>query len=403
MEYTIPEIEKLFIGSLIADSDNVIKAIDIVGENDLTTREASVSFDVIKRMFFSKQPINLQSFLLEPDLKDCFSFLNEAGDIGISSNCVRFAEEIAEQASLRRLNAKCKQFSNFNGSSSNDILNNLKDVYTSEVKGGSETGDITAGFNELDEYIEINKSRGSLGIETGIIALDQLDVEYEPGHLWAIGGYTSVGKTSLMIEQIVRTNFKHKIAIHSTEMKRHQVIARLLAAMSGVSHKLILKGTVQSRELSNARNALLKSGLKVYDKNRDFDRMWNQCRKDKMQDGLDLVFCDYFQNFKRKGVGGYELFAGMGKDALEIPQELDLTMVFYSQIALTEFKDDSGGVAFKGAGELGESCDIGFWLTKMKSRENSMMVEFRKNRHGAKKDFCMEFQPFSNRLKEVVI
>lgn len=401
MSYSQEEIEKLFIGSLIADNNNIVMAMDIVSDGDLVTISAAVSYNSIINMFCQNKPVNLQTFLLEPELKDHFSFLNEAGELGISLNCSRFSEEIAEKARIRRLSARIKNLQNINGSTSLDILDDVKDIYTSEIQHGSESGDIVNALNQLDERIEINKTRGTLGFKTGFDIFDQLDVEYEPGQLWAAGGYTNVGKTSLMIEQILRTGFFPKIAVHSTEMKKYQLIARLLAGMTGISHKLILRGNVKDERLDQARTRLLKSGIRIYDRNRDFDVMWNQCRKDKMQGGLDLVFADYIQNFKRKGQSGYELYSSLGKDSLEIPQELDLTMVMFSQISTAEHKDDSGGVAFKGAGELGESCDIGLWLSKSKTKEYAMLVEFRKNRHGEKKDFLLEFQPGSNRLNEL--
>jgi replicative DNA helicase len=400
MIYNTQEIEKLFIGSLIADNDNIIKASDIVKIDDLTVRPAATSYKTILRMFKENKPINLQSFLVEPELSDCFEFLVDADEHGIASNCVMFAEQIAESAKVKRIASRIKQICLVE-QGSQETLADIKDLYSSEISGGGDCGDMASCLSDLDERVSINRERGSLGFCTGFGVFSDRDTEYERGQLWAAGGYTNVGKTSLMIEMILRAGFIPKMSVHSTEMKKYQIVARLLAGMTNISHKLILKGNVKSQALESAKHELAKSGLKIYDTNRDFDKMWNQCRKDKMQGGLDIVFADYIQNFKRAGQSGYELFAGLGKDSLEIPQELDLTMVMFSQISTSEHKEDSGGVAFKGAGELGESCDIGLWLSKSKTRENCMLVEHRKNRHGAKKDFLLEFQPQSNRLVEV--
>jgi replicative DNA helicase len=404
MIYSPEEIEQAFIGSLIVENNNIIMAWDIVTPDDMTTKQARIAYGAIQGMFKAKKPINTQSFLLEPELKDHFSWLMAAEDSGISSNCLRFAEQIAEAARLKRLAEKVKRLQNFNGQSSEAVLDDIKKVYTSELKGGTEQGDMSACFADFEERVKENMDGGCLGIPTGFDSFAQLDVDYEPGHCWAYGGYTNVGKTALMVEQILRV-FRNggtipKIAIHSTEMKRHQILARLLAGMTGIGHKLILRGK-QDHNLNQAKEFIFNSGLKIYDVNRDFDVFANQCRKDKLQGGLDLVFADYIQNFKRKGLKGYDLMSELGKDSLALPQELDLTLIMLSQISTSEFKEDSGGLAFKGAGELGESCDIGLWLSKCKSRENTMLVEHRKNRHGAKKDFLLEFAPHSNRLNEI--
>lgn len=404
MIYSQEEIEKLFIGSIIADPVNIVYAVDIVGTTDLTTEQARTSFRVILEMFKAKKEINLQAFLLEPELKNYFEWLVDADDHGIKSNCVMLANDISEKARQRRLADGIKKLARMPITSSEETLSDIKNLYSSELTGDKDSGDMRSGINELDGQIEENIKTGSLGIRTGFDIFDQLDIEYERGHCWAAGGATSVGKTALMIEQICRLlTIYDKVplmAVHSTEMKKFQIIARLLAGMTGIGHKLILRGKADP-SIDAAKARLLQSGLKIYDVNRDFDVFCNQCRKDKMQGGLDIVWADYLQNFKRKGVRGYEMMAEMGKDSLALPQELDMTLIMFSQIALSEIKEDSGGLAFKGAGELGESCDLGFWLSKCKTREYTMMVEHRKNRHGSKRDFLLEFQPHSNRLNEL--
>jgi replicative DNA helicase len=314
------------------------------------------------------------------------------------------SEKLAEYGRRRRLAQKVKAINNIGDTDSGIVLDELKDIYTSELPASNESGDMKACFSGFDQRVKENMAHGTLGIPTGFDKFDDLDIDYEPGHCWAYGGYTNVGKTALMIEQIIRI-FEAggdipKMSIHSTEMKRHQLIARLLAGMTGISHKLILRGK-PSQSIDHARHVIFKSGLKIYDINRDFDVFCNQCRKDKLQDGLDLVWADYLQNFKRKGLKGYDLMSELGKDSLALPQELDMTLFMLSQISTSEFKEDSGGLAFKGAGELGESCDIGLWLSRSKTVEYGMLVEHRKNRHGGKKDFVLKFQPNSNRLSEV--
>lgn len=402
--YSQQELEMLFIGSILMDSNNVIYGAGILSDGDLTTEPARRTWEAMQALFKQKTDINLHSLAMEMRTKDFITFIAEASDCGSKFNCVIMAEQLAERGRRRRLAQKIKALKNAGETASEIVLDELKDIYTSELPASHESGDMVACFKDFDERVADNMNQGTLGIPTGFDKFDILDVEYEPGHCWAYGGYTNVGKTALMIEQILRI-FENggtfpKMSIHSTEMKRHQIIARLLAGMTGISHKLILRGK-PSQSIAHARHVIFKSGLKIYDVNRDFDVFCNQCRKDKLQDGLDLVWADYLQNFKRKGLKGYELMSDLGKDSLALPQELDLTLFMLSQISTSEFKEDSGGLAFKGAGELGESCDIGLWLSRSKTRDNSMLVEHRKNRHGGKKDFLLEFQPNSNRLQEV--
>lgn len=402
--YTQQELETLFIGSILMDSNNVIYGAGILSDGDLTTEPARRTWEAMQSLFQKKTDINLHSLAMEMQTKEFIAFISEASDCGSKFNCVIMAEKLAEFGRRRRLEQKIKALSNAGNTESGVVLDELKDIYTSELPASHESGDMVSCFKDFDERVTENMAHGTLGIPTGFDVFEDLDIEYEPGHCWGMGGYTNVGKTALMIEQILRVfttgGTIPKMSIHSTEMKRHQLIARLLAGMTGISHKLILRGK-PSQSIEQARHVIFKSGLKIYDINRDFDVFSNQCRKDKLQDGLDLVWADYLQNFKRKGLKGYELMSDLGKDSLALPQELDLTLFMLSQISTSEFKEDSGGLAFKGAGELGESCDIGLWLSRSKTVENGMLVEHRKNRHGAKKDFVLEFQPHSNRLEEV--
>lgn len=402
--YTQQELELLFIGSIFADGNNVIYGMDVISQGDLTTTPAIKIWEASQSLFKNKTEITIQSIVIEVGTKDFLGFISQAVDCGSKYNCQMIAGELAENGRVRRLTSKINSLSNIGHKDSETLLEELKDAYSSELKTGGEKGDIESCFFDFDERVKLNINNGTLGISTGFDVFSNLDIDYEPGHCWAYGGYTNVGKTAFMIEQIVRIlepgGDIPKMAIHSTEMKRHQLLARLLAGMTGVGHKLILRGK-STQSIEQAKGVLLRSGLKIYDVNRDFDVFCNQCRKDKLQDGLDLVWADYLQNFKRKGLRGYELMSDLGKDSLALPQELDMTLFMLSQISTSEFKEDSGGLAFKGAGELGESCDIGLWLSRCKTKENSILVEHRKNRHGQKEDFVMEFQPNSNRLFEV--
>ena len=404
MNFSQSEIEKLFIGSIIADSNNLIYAIDIVSDEDLTHKSAVVSYRVMLDMFKAKKKINLQTFLLEPQLADHFTWLVEADDVGEKTTCTMYAEDIAEKAKRRRLTSGITKLSKTPVTDSRDTLSDLKKLYSSEVTGGNESGDMKTCFNILDEQVEKNMQTGSLGFETGFDIWANLDVTYEAGHCWAYGGESSVGKTSLMIEQILRVLAVYKnppkMAIHSTEMKSYQLVARLLAGITGIPHKLILRGK-QDHSIEQAKKVLFKSGLKIYDVNRDFSTMFNQCRKDKMQGGLDLVWLDYIQNFKMSGLKGYEAMSSMGKDCLALPQELDLTLFVLAQMAKDDIQNDKGGLFFKGGGELSESCDLGFKLMKSKKKDGCIFVEHGKNRHGGKRDFFLEFAPYSNRLNEI--
>lgn len=393
--YSQEELERLLIGSLLVKGTNCVVASKYITARDFMFPASRDCFTVACELQAKSNPVNVQSVCLEAGVEYA-SYLAGALDVGIASNCERISKEIADSASKRRLAIALSGIQD--GIESNLVdttLHNIHEAYKSETRGGEDDGEIKV---LVHEFSNIGAEGG--GFNTGFDNFDCVDVTYDEGFLVAIGGYTSTGKSAFAIEQINRVEDKCAVVLFSTEMTRPQIISRLLAQLTGFSSKMILKGRIHDERLDKAKKYLSERKLIIYDKLREFSDIANEVRSLNMQGKCNLYIVDYIQNVRHGLLSGFPLSDTVAKEFQALNLDERVTGVMLSQISNQQFRDDSGGVEFKGGGTLGECCDIGLWLSKSKQEENAILCEMRKNRHGMRRDFLLHFNKNYSQLLE---
>lgn len=323
----------------------------------------------------------------------------------------QYAARVADMAKTRRIHADMTAISaKYRDSvSGSDAL--LADIsYLLQKETGETDGDvsITAALERLEYIQEANRERGYVGKRTGFAMFQEDDIGYEPGHLWVIGAWTSVGKTAYMIEALNRFldhNQDGKVLIFSTEMTEEQNLCRLLANRTGVGAKVILGGNMfpQHREKVDAHKAWLAArDLHIYTKTANIDEIMAQCRKHKMSGKLDMVWIDFVQNVYRTGAKDqYTMMSTIARDLQALAHELECTVLCLSQLPNHAGREDTGILEYKGAGEIAAACDVGVLMKRAKEDKSKLLFEIRKNRHGKCEQYLMQFADGWTRIEEV--
>ena len=264
-------------------------------------------------------------------------------------------------------------------------------------------------LKRVNAYTKKNKERGQFGIKTGFKLHEQNYIRYVPGHIWTIGGFTSVGKTATMVQMIcniISSGGDHSIIVISTEMTEEQVVARIIANFTGVHSMRILSGNFHTAEEEDAVAAVKSSleGLKltIYDDIYRLEEIETAFRKADLQGGVDVGFIDYVQNCKwPEAKSQYQEQSEMAKRFQALAKEVRATLICLSQVSNDVGRGNTDQLELKGAGEWAAVSDVGIMLNRHKTEKYKMKQTIKKNRHGALGECEMEYKADFTRLEEL--
>jgi replicative DNA helicase len=394
------DLEQIFIGSILRNPSAITTTQDVV--KDLKTELAIGAFRAGESLLNSKKPVNLESVTMAAGWQKYAGWLSMAEDIGTGSNVFLYAKEIQIRAAKGRIKDIAKRIITRIDTDHLDLtMDTIRNLYSGELTKGEESGTIHEAMQEFEEQSAKYKAAGNIGIETGFTKWDQEMITYEPGHLWALGGFTSVGKTATALELIGRIGNCEGVAIFSMEMTKPQIVSRMLARITGYSSKAILAGRINDTALFRAKEYLASRPLHIFRKTRDWAAVANACRVLKMQGEISIAVFDYQQNIGAEGKSTHDKMEAISRGAQDLVQDIEITGIMLSQISLQQSRDDSGNPEFKGGGGLAECADVAIHLSRVKGSETDMLVEMRKNRHGPKIDLALQYQSNFTRLEEI--
>lgn len=242
---------------------------------------------------------------------------------------------------------------------------------------------------QLKDEIYRNKKRGFLGIDPGFEFLRKTIQAMIPTHLWIGGGYTSHGKTALAVElmkRVRKTAPNTKITLFSLEMDKISYLLRLVSNVTKIPSLAILRGDhipeVQER-IDSALAEISQWDLIIFDNLYEWSRIQQKAREIKGDVGLDILIVDFVQNVWIRGKGSiYERMSQLAPQIPALAKQLNCTILALSQVSNEAVNEDLRAIAYKGAGELAASCDLGLWLERDRKEDDLLHVAIRKNRHG---------------------
>lgn len=233
--------------------------------------------------------------------------------------------------------------------------------------------------------------------------------ELDGNHLFLVDGNivnhnTSIGKTTMMWELIKRifefnSTGDPKVLVVSTEMTDQGNLLKLIGNYCGVSPLAILDQANRSPETrQRIGQAMIKAAshkLSIVDNLYKWDDIYLKCKKEKLVNGLDVVFIDFIQNMIAPG-SIYERMSVLSPMMTNMAKELECTVVALSQLS-NEAAAGGDLLKFKGAGEIAAACDLGIILERGKGEDGilnrDINVRIKKNRWGPTGHHLCRFNP----------
>lgn len=300
----------------------------------------------------------------------------------------------------------------------------IADVQQSLIKQTNNVGektDIETVLKEFTDnqlvYEEKRKSGVELiGLSCGYEKLDSLIDGLRPGHLWVLGGYTSLGKTfgALNIANHLIKG-KKRIVIYTLEMSRVDIVSRILGVSVGENSRSIAKGYIDQSRLNPALDKLTESDISIISQRRELNQILLSMHEEMLRKPVDLFIVDYLGLINVKGAKSeYEQVKEASLEIQNAAKRFNVPTIVLSQVSNDAARSgESMVMGFKGAGDIAAAADLAIELVsgeesnielkaKMQKGEPvKIKWQVKKNRHGPVGYIMMEFNGMTGVFKEM--
>lgn len=407
IQQNMHHIEAGLVGSLLVDPDKVVSVADVVALTDFTDEKAQLAYGAIIDTWKSRQPVNLLT--IAKRLNTCpgiASYLGNASSCAFPPSVRQFAHDIAEAARFRRVRAAVEAASK--ATTPQDLLNDLMEIYRAEMRSGKKAPDMKSVMARFNGVVTTNREQGKVGFRTGFSGLDGVYARFAPGHIWTVGGFTSVGKTASMVQMIcnaIAGGETPSIVLISTEMTEEQVVARIVANFTGVPSFRVLSGNFHTAEEADSVEKIkaLLAGyhLAIHDDIYQLTEIETAVHKADLRGGVDIAVIDYVQNCKwKEAKSQYQEQSELAKRFQVLAKDTRSTLICLSQVSNDVGRGVTDQLELKGAGEWAAVSDYSIMLSRHKTEKHRLMLDLKKNRHGALTKFELEYKNEYTRLEE---
>ena len=222
---------------------------------------------------------------------------------------------------------------------------------------GNGVKDTTMLVEELYETINTNSSQGKQGVKIGFKDIDEFTEGYQNGDLIVLAGATSMGKTSMMISQIVKQlEMGQRIGVWSLEMTSLQLTGRIMSQLTGLSSKHITMGILTDYEVEKINEhaqRLIESNLFIIESQRGLNWIEASIEDSVQKYSLDGVYIDYLQLMSIKGLSKRDAMGECANSLKVTAKSLKIPIHLGSQ-----FKRVETGSSYPTLDMLKESGDI---------------------------------------------
>lgn len=392
------KIEKALVGSLVMYPGKFIAVCGIVKPDDFTDEQAKKVFTTAKGLWQGKKKVDPVTVFAEDN--SLAVYLAEAVDLSAPMGVVDYAERVAGCAKSRRINAGLETILKEPAQNA-DKLAGMMSLYNSEI-------DVVRKDASFSKVLERFNKVVIKGISTGFSFLDEKYIQYVPGHIWTMGGFTSVGKTAVMIQKICNLLSSEEnpvVKIISTEMTEEQLTARILSNLTSVHSQRILTRHYRRGEeevVADCQSMIKNKNLSIHDDIYTLSDIEAVFRRAELQGGVDVGFIDYVQNCTvPTATSQYQEGSQLAKGLQRLAKDVRATLICLSQVSNDVGRGNSNQFELKGAGEWAAVSDIGIMLTRGPTNKGALKYAVDKNRHGPLHQHLMEYKNDFTRIEAI--
>lgn len=394
-------IEKELISRILMDKKYAIRSSSIVTVDDFY--HYGNAFSVVLKSHIESKNVHTElrqegiyvSDFMDDSFRPIDSICKDLKDV---SNAIRLHNVLAgatEKVTYEHVDSIVSDIQR-------DIMNSVQ----SSEKENTSMSVIAEDWKKLREsYIEKKKSGNALiGISCGYSKLDKIIDGLRPGHLWIMGGYTSMGKTFASLN-IVANLIKQgkRVVYYSIEMTASDIVSRIIGIMTQQNGKSLIKGYGDQVTAESAMQELIKSNLSIHTTKSSLSGILFSMIEENMTQPVDMFCVDYMQLVQVKGLSEYAATTACAIEFQQMAKQLKVATMLLSQISNDGAKNGSDVVmSFKGSGAIAAAADLAIEIKLRGESEDfkrnlqegkpvEMKWQVMKNRHGSVGGIDMKF------------
>lgn len=388
-------LEQELIGRMMIDSRYALRAGNLVTQDDFARygQAYAVVLDAQqhgKNMFVEAETakVRLADFL-------------EVSSIREPEQVCR---DLSEAASLRRMfGVLAKGIEQLPETGVKEYAAGVQTALMGAVAGSEESvSDVAGIIRDYRAAQLVNEERylsGAklLGTACGYPSLDEVIDGLRPGHLWVVGGYTSMGKTFVSLNIAAHlAQMGKRTVFYSLEMSRFDLLSRLLGIMTGQNGTKIFKGVPHNaRAVDAALETLRDSRLAIHEGMTELANILFSMQSEQLRQPVDLFVVDFIQNVMVKTAKSeYDRVTQAILSFQTLAGKLGVPMIVLSQVSNEGVRNSGEIMPFKSSGGIAAAADLAIEIkngehdrdTLMKKLQAGEKVDMqwhiRKNRHG---------------------
>lgn len=311
------EAEQSVLGSILIDSDSLIKIIDLIAVDDFYYDVHKMVYQGMVDLHNRHDPIDLLTLanLLEErkqieTVGGPAALAELTSVVPTSTHIFQYAQIVKNKAVLRKMIRAGNAIQSFGYEESGDLAELLekaeKEVFTiSQTFLKDRFIHVRDIMNKrFEEFTELSKNEDSLkGISTGYASLDKMLSGLQPSDLIILAARPSMGKTALalsMAQKIaIDSPVKRTVGIFSLEMSKEQLVDRLFCSLLTIDSWKLQQGKLSDTDFENmgpVMDKLNKASIYIDDSAAtSITELRAKARRLQMEHGLDLIIVDYLQ------------------------------------------------------------------------------------------------------------
>ena len=406
--------EQAVLGSMLADTDAVVKAIEILKPEDFYREDHKEIYSAMLELYGLGEPIDfltLRNILQQRGTLEKVGsemFLSTLIDsVPTTSNIESYVKIVEEKATLRSLIKAANDILAM-GYASTEEVNSIIEKTEKRIfdvlqnrnsRGYASIKDILIDTFDNIEQLYKKKSKVS-GIESGFTDLDLKTSGLNPSELIMVAARTAMGKSAfvLNIAHHVAMNGKVPVMIFSLEMSKEQMVNRILCSEAEVDSMKVRTGDLDSEDwikLGKASGNLAEAPIYIDDTpGLSSAELRAKCRKAKLEKDVGLIIIDYLQLMESKGrsESRQNEISEISRSLKILAKELNVPVIALSQLSRApESRPDHRPILsdLRESGSIEQDADIVMFLYRDDyynpdtEKKNVAEVIIAKNRSGS--------------------
>ena len=350
------EAEQAVLGSMLADSEAVNAAVEVLKEEAFYRDDNRVIYQAIINLYNKSEPIDILT------LKDELESMNKFEQVGgyeylaslpdkvpTTANVQKYIKIVEEKSILRNLIRTANEIIELGYNPTEDVEDimdgaekKIFDIMQSKnQKGYTPIKDVfVESFTKLEELY--NRKQHITGVPTGFSELDYKTAGLHGSELILVAARPAMGKTAFALNIATNAALRGNapVAIFSLEMSKDQLVNRILCSEAMVDSNKVRTGKLEEDDwikLAGAIGPLSESEIYIDDTpGISVMEIRTKCRKLKKEKKIGLVVIDYLQLVQgsNKRIGSREQEISEISRSLKIlAKEINVPVIALSQLS----------------------------------------------------------------------